>query len=174
MIIRKEHPNESRAIATLVKKAFERAEHADGNEHELVEALRNSDAYLPALSLVAETEGLIAGHILFTRAFVGDTAVLALAPLSVLPAYQRQGIGTALIQEGHRIAKELGYGYSVVLGSERYYPKFGYLPAHTYGILPPFDVPQENFMACKLIDTAPAVFGILQYAKEFGIAPPPA
>ena len=119
MIIRKEHPNESQAIATLVKKAFERAEHADGNEHELVEALRNSDAYLPALSLVAETEGLIAGHILFTRAFVGDTAVLALAPLSVLPAYQRQGIGAALIQEGHRIAKELGYGYSVVLGSER-------------------------------------------------------
>ena len=173
MIIRKEHPNESRTIVTLVKKAFERAEHADGNEHELVKALRNSDTYLPALSLVAETEGIIAGHILFTRAFVGDAAVLALAPLSVLPAYQRQGIGAALIQEGHRIAKELGYGYSVVLGNERYYPKFGYLPANTYGILPPFDVPPENFMACKLIDTAPAISGVLQYAKEFGISPPP-
>ncbi len=174
MIIRAEHRGEGKAIAAVVKAAFASAEHADGTECELVEILRNSGAYLPALSLVAETEGLIAGHILFTRAFVGDTAVLALAPLSVLPAYQRQGIGAALIQEGHRIAKELGYGYSVVLGSERYYPKFGYLPAHTYGILPPFDVPQENFMACKLIDTAPAVFGILQYAKEFGIAPPPA
>ena len=65
-----------------------------------MKALRNSDTYLPALSLVAETEGIIAGHILFTRAFVGDTAVLALAPLSVLPAYQRQGIGAALTPRG--------------------------------------------------------------------------
>ena len=60
--------------------------------------------------------GKIVGHIMFTKAMVGNKAVLALAPLSVLPEYQKKGIGAALIKEGHRIAGELGYGYSVVLG----------------------------------------------------------
>ena len=84
---------------------------------------------------------------MFTKAKVEDKVVLALAPLSVLPEYQRQGVGTALIEEGHRIAKELNYEYSIVLGSETYYPRTGYLPANMFGITAPFEVPQENFMA---------------------------
>ena len=89
--------------------------------------------------------------------------------LLVLPEYQKQGIGTALIKEGHRIARELGYGFSVVLGSANYYPRVGYLPADTFGIYPPFDVPRENFMAYKFNENAPDVQGIIQYAEEFGI-----
>ena len=89
--------------------------------------------------------------------------------LAVLPEYQRQGVGSALIREGHRRARELGYGYSIVLGSETYYPRMGYVPAKNFGIAPPFAVADENFMACKLREDAPAISGVVQYAKEFGI-----
>ena len=131
--------------------------------------LRESEAYLPELSLVAEVDGTVVGHVLFTEAKVGEQKVLALAPLSVLPEYQRKGIGTALVKEGHRIAKELGYSYSVVLGSEKYYPRFGYVPANQFGIRPPFDVAEKNFMAVKLNAAAPLLNGTLRYAREFGI-----
>ena len=169
MLIRKEEAKDFDTIYQAVKTAFASAEHADGNEQDLVNALRKSEAYIPELSLVAEENGKIVGHIMFTKALVGEHIVLALAPLSVLPEYQRKGIGSALIKEGHTIAKALGYEYSAVLGSEKYYPKFGYIPADAFGIMPPFDVPQENFMACKLNENAADITGVLKYAKEFGI-----
>ena len=109
---------------------------------------------------------------MFTTAKVNAEAVIVLAPLSVLPEYQKQGVGTALIKEGHRIAAKLGYPYSIVLGSEKYYPKAGYQPAQRFGIRASFDVPSENFMAYKLKDGAPPLNGILKYAKEFGIGEP--
>ena len=169
MIIRQERSKDFPSVYALVKAAFESAEHADGNEQDLVNALRKSDSYIPELSLIAEVDGKIVGHIMFTKLKIGNQVQLALAPLSVLPDYQKQGIGTALIQEGHTRARALGYEYSVVLGSEKYYPRTGYLPAKNYGIFAPFNVPDENFMACKLSENAPAVCGIVQYAKEFGI-----
>lgn len=80
---------------------------------------------------------------MFTRAKVGEDTVLALAPLSVLPEYQGMGIGISLIKEGHKIANRLGYEYSIVLGSQRYYPKTGYIRyswhykyAKEFGIVP--------------------------------------
>ena len=170
MRIRKETAADYEAIYFVVKSAFEHAEHADGNEQDLVVALRKGEAYIPELSLVAEADGRIVGHIMFTKATVDGSPVLALAPLSVLPEYQRKGIGKALIQEGHKIAKELGYTHSVVLGSEQYYPKTGYSPAENFGINPPFDVPSENFMVCVLDETGAEVCGTIKYALEFGIA----
>ena len=169
MIIRQEHNKDFQSVYALVKAAFESVEHADGNEQDLVNALRKSGSYIPELSLVAEDDGKIVGHIMFTKLKIANQVQLALAPLSVMPEYQKQGIGTALIQEGHKRAKALGYGYSVVLGSEKYYPRTGYLPAKNYGISAPFEVPDENFMVCKLSENAPAVSGVVQYAKEFGI-----
>lgn len=169
MLIRKEEPKDYEIIYTVVQSAFYGAEHSDGNEPDLVNKLRKSDAFIPELSLVAEIDGKIVGHIMFTLANVGGESVLALAPLSVLPKYQRTGIGLSLIGEGHKIAVQLGYGYSIVLGSEKYYPKAGYLPAGHFGIGSPFDVPSEKFMACKLKKDAPHVHGIMKYAKEFGI-----
>ncbi|WP_425757152.1 GNAT family N-acetyltransferase [Ihubacter sp. rT4E-8] len=169
MRIRKEEAKDREIIYSVVKAAFDRAEHSDGNEHDLVNSLRKSEAFIPELSFVAEIDGKLIGHILFTKASVGKDTVLALAPLAVLPAYQRKGIGMALMKEGHRIADKLGYAYSVVLGSEKYYPKAGYLPASFFGIKPPFAVPDENFMAYKIREDAPALDGIMIYAKEFGI-----
>ena len=169
MLIRKEEPKDYEIVYSVVKDAFDSAEHSDGNEQDLVNALRKGESFIPELSLVTEINGKIVGHIMFTRATVGRDAVLVLAPLSVVPKYQRKGIGIALIKEGHKIADELGYKYSIVLGSQRYYPKVGYLPANTFGIKPPFDVPDENFMVYKIKEGAPDIHGIVKYAKEFGI-----
>lgn len=169
MIIRQEEIKDYKDIYDVVKTAFHNAEQSDGNEQDLVDLLRKSEAFIPELALVAEDNGRIAGHILFTKAEVGGSIQLALAPLSVLPEYQRQGIGKALIKEGHKKAAQLGYGYSIVLGSEKYYPKMGYLPAEQYGIKPPFPVPSKNFMACKLRENVPDISGIVKYAEEFGI-----
>lgn len=169
MVIRKEEPEDYKAVYSVVKQAFEGAEHSDGNEQNLVNRLREGDAFIPQLSLVAEVDCEIVGHIMFTKAQVGDNEVLALAPLSVLPEHQGKGIGTALIDEGHKIAEELGFGYSVVLGSERFYPRAGYKPADELGIKSPFNVPRENFMACKINKSAPSVRGTIKYAEEFGV-----
>lgn len=170
LVIRQETKADYETVYSVVQQAFESAEHADGNEQDLVENLRKSDAFVPELSLVAVLDDKIIGYILFTKARIGEETVLALAPLAVLPAYQGKGIGTALIREGHKVAGKLGYGYSVVLGSETYYPKFGYVPASRFGIKAPFDAPDENFMAYKLNENKGAVSGTMEYAREFGIA----
>lgn len=169
MEIRQENLDDYEEVYQVVKEAFATAEHSDGNEQDLVAALRDSSSFIPELSLVALENGKIAGHILFTKAYVGKRTVLALAPLSVLPAYQGKGIGQALMKEGHRIAQELGYDYAVVLGHPGYYPKAGYVPASVYGIRAPFDVPDENFMAMKLNKDAEEILGVVQYDKAFGI-----
>ena len=169
MIIRQEQPSDYNTVYQIVKSAFKNAEHSDGNEQELVVALRNSKAFVPELSLVAIYDGSIVGHILFTKVTVGGKIALALAPLSVLPTYQRQGIGLALMAEGHRIAQELGYEYSIVLGHPQYYPKAGYRPASLFGIKAPFEVPDDNFMAIKLKPTAELLNGIIEYDPAFGI-----
>lgn len=169
MIIRQETPKDYKEVYELVKEAFASAEHADGNEQDLVEALRKGDAFVPELSLVAEIDGKLAGHILFSKALVGDTTVLVLAPLSVRPQYQRQGVGTALMEKAHRTAGSLGSPYSLVLGSETYYPRAGYRPAEQFGIEVPEGFPSANFMALKLREDAPPLHGSVVYAKEFGI-----
>lgn len=94
MEVRQEVEKDHEEVYNLVKESFETAERADGNEQDLVEALRKSSAFVPELSLVAEIHGELAGHILFTRAKVGEDTVLVLAPLSVKPKFQRQGAVT--------------------------------------------------------------------------------
>ncbi len=84
-----------------------------------------------------------------------------------MPQYQRKGIGKKLIEEGHKIAKELGYHYSIVLGSENCYPNFNYIPAIQYRIKAHFEVPDKNFMAIKLNDTDAIIKVTVEYAKEF-------
>ena len=167
--IRQENQNDYKEVYSVVKKAFETAEHSDGNEHDLVTLLRNSKNFIPELSLVAIEDNKIVGYILFTKVKIGDYEEIALAPLAVLPEFQKKGIGGSLIKKGHEIAKKLGYHYSIVLGSEKYYPKFGYVPAIKYGIKAPFQVDNENFMAVKLNDSIMEIKGIIEYAKEFGI-----
>ena len=169
LIVRQENSNDYDEVYNVVKTAFKTAEHSDGNEEDLVVSLRNSEAFIPELSLVAIENDKIIGYILFTRIMIGKSEEVALAPLAVLPEYQRQGVGTRLIKAGHRIAKEKGYHYSVVLGSENYYPKLGYNEARLYNIEAPFEVESKNFMAIKLNESKEKISGTVQYSKEFGI-----
>ena len=167
--IRQENKKDYDEVYSVIKTAFLTADHSDGNEQELVVNLRKSNNFIPELSLVAILDNKIVGYILFTKIRIGEYEEIALAPLGILPKYQRQGIGRKLIEKGHKIAKKLGYHYSIVLGSQNYYSKVGYVPASQYGIKAPFEVPNENFMAIKLNNTDAKITGIVEYAKEFGI-----
>lgn len=151
----------------MVKRAFEKAEHTDGNEHFLVGRLRNSEAFVPELSLIAEYEDNVVGHIMFTKIKVGNTTQLTLAPVSVLPEFQGKGIGTKLIEAGHEIAKRMGFEFLILIGHSSYYPRFGYSSAAKFGIQAPFEVPEECFMAMNLQEKKTTLDGVVEYAREF-------
>ena len=172
MTIRQETEKDHSAVFNLIESAFREAEFADNTEQFLVERLRKSDAFIPELSMVAEIDGKIVGHILLTKLKIKNKSnefdSLALAPVSVLPEFQGKGIGGKLIVEAHKKAKELGHKSIVLLGHENYYPRFGYEQADKYGIELPFEVPKENCMVIELIENAlKGVNGIVEYPKEF-------
>jgi putative acetyltransferase len=132
MIIRPERVTDYSEIALLNAIAF-------GNravEASIVALLRQRRTFDPELSLVAERDGRVIGHVLFSpyklRLLDRTIPAVNLAPLAMHPAYQGQGIGGQLINEGHRIAREKGYEVSVLLGHPTYYPRFGY-HTHAYG-----------------------------------------
>ncbi|MDR2230998.1 GCN5 family acetyltransferase [Elizabethkingia ursingii] len=173
ILFRQENKDDYAAVFNLIQRAFEKEEMSDHSEQYLVERLRNSEAFIPELSIVAEINQNIAGHILLTRIKVINNKneefdSLALAPVSVLPEYQGKGIGGKLIETAHKKAKELGFGSVILLGHENYYPRFGYEIAKKYGIKLPFEVPDENCMAIELIKGAlEGVEGTVVYPKAF-------
>ncbi len=167
LIVREEREADFDAIRQVVMEAFASAEHSDGDEYALVERLRQTDDYIPALSLVAEWGGEVVGHIMFSRISIGNTEAIALAPLAVLPSFQDRGIGKELIMAAHQRAQELGYCCSVVLGSPGYYSRYGYVPASIYGITSPFDVPSEFYMVCPF--HLPVPVGMVTYSDAFGL-----
>ncbi|RDU35329.1 N-acetyltransferase [Neobacillus piezotolerans] len=168
--IRQEKEADYQAVEEVIKRAFTDVEISDKTEHQLVKRLRGSKAFIPELSLVAvdEATGKTVGHILFTKAKVGDAETLALAPVSVLPEFQNLGIGRLLVNKGLKTAKELGYESAIVLGHPNYYPKFCFKKASQWGIKAPWNVPDEVFMALELRGKAfDGVSGTVQYADAF-------
>ena len=170
--IRQEKPEDFKAVFNLIEKAFEPLQLSDHKEQFLVERLRKSSAFVPELSMVAEMEGEIVGHILLTKLKIkneqNEFYSLALAPVSVLPAYQGKGIGGMLIEQAHKKARELGYKSVVLIGHEKYYPKFGFQQADRFGIEFPFEVPKENCMVVELVEGGlNGVTGMVEYPKEF-------
>lgn len=170
--IRQEEERDYKLSERVVEEAFKNAEHTDHKEHILVANLRKGDNFIEELSLVAEQGGKIVGHIMFTKIFINNGEniyeSLALAPLSVLPEYQSRGIGSSLINEGLRIAREMDFKSVIVLGHDKYYPKFGFKPASLWGIKAPFEVPDEVFMALELEDRVlEETSGQVIYGKEF-------
>ncbi|MGO0062993.1 GNAT family N-acetyltransferase [Brevibacillus fluminis] len=172
--IREERAEDYKQTEGVVKSAFAAVEISDKNEHELVARIRRSAAFLPELSLVAidtEKEEIV-GHLLLSKIGIrnGEQVApsLALAPVSVAPDYQNQGVGKLLIRHALQKAKELGYDSVIVLGHPRYYPKFGFKPASFWGIKAPFEIPDEVFMAVELNENAlDRVSGVVEYSSAF-------
>lgn len=171
-IIRQERQSDHEAVFQVIEAAFKSEQMSDHTEQFLVERLRNSTAFIPELSLVAELGDKIVGHILLTKLKIKNEDqvfdALALAPVSVLPAHQRQGIGGQLINTSHQIATKLGHQSIILIGHKDYYPKFGYQQAHLFEIKLPFKAPKENCMAIELVENGlQQVTGIVEYPSEF-------
>jgi putative acetyltransferase len=145
MRIRAEAPPDFARVQEINRIAF-----GGDAEARLVGLLREQAA--PAVSLVADDDGNVVGHILFTPVSVPGIEGLAmgLAPMAVTPLRQRGGIGTALVEAGLERCKELGAVAVVVLGHPEFYPKFGFAPAERFGLKCEYDVPAEAFMAIEL------------------------
>jgi putative acetyltransferase len=150
--IRPERAADIASVHALNCAAFETSTEAD-----LVDALRERAE--PIISLVADAEGSIVGHILFSPVTLSGRAelkIMGLAPMAVAPANQRRGIGSALVRAGLERCKELGSSAVVVLGHPEYYPRFDFVPASRFGIGCEYDVPDEVFMA---LEFEPGILG---------------
>lgn len=163
-MIRREHAADIPGIRAVVTAAFETSIEAD-----LVDALRREAA--PVLSLVAEEREAVVGHILFSPATLDghpELALMGLAPMAVLPGWQRQGIGSALVRAGLEGCAELGARGVVVLGHADYYPRFGFVPASRFGLASEYVVADEHFMALELqAGTFNGRTGLVRYHPVF-------
>lgn len=169
MEIRHETPSDIEAIHYVETLAFGRAGEAD-----LVNVLRSNGAC--TLSLVAEIEKQIVGHVFFSpMSFqlhnseeILPTSILALGPIAVLPEHQKRGVGSALVREGLRQLRESGYDAVALLGNPAYYGRFGFVPAKNYNLHCKYDVPTEAF---QILELRPGVLqnqrGLLLFRPEF-------
>lgn len=163
MNVRPDTTTDHEAVRHLNRAAFGKE-----GEGRLVEELR-AGGYA-RLSLVAEDDGHVIGHILFSELPIhtpgGVVNALALAPLAVLPDRQRQGVGSALVQEGLRLAKQQGHRIVVVLGHVGYYPRFGFSRVLAEPLASPYSGPA--LMALELVPGAlKGVSGDLKYPPPF-------
>jgi len=146
MLIRDEIECDRDAVHTLNESAFDTSSEAD-----LVDTLRQQAQ--PIISLVAEDNGEIIGHIMFSPVSLSNypsLKMMGLAPMAVAPAHQRKGIGSALVQAGLDQCRQLDVAAVVVLGYPEYYPRFGFSSSSEFGIDSEYEVPEEVFMAMEL------------------------
>lgn len=174
VIIRKENSSDHNWVIELTEKAFESLEISEHNEGKLVDKLRKAPTFIEELSLVAELNGQVIGHILFTPVVIDKDQhqfqSLVLAPVSVLPEFQKMGIGSQLIIAGHQKARELGFQSVILIGHPEYYPRFGYKTASGWGLKVAMELPSDDvFMAVELTEGALShVSGMVIFPPEFG------
>lgn len=165
MSIRAEEARDYDAVYALNAAAFETEAEA-----KLVDALRERAE--PIVSLVAEEDGEVVGHILFSPVTLSghpDLKIIGLAPMSVVSEKQKSGIGSALVEAGLAKCRELGFAAVVVLGHPEYYPRFGFLSSSRFGIDSEYEVPEEVFMVQELEDGVLAgKSGRISYHAAFG------
>lgn len=165
LIVRAETEADQDAVRLLNERAF-----GQPNEAALVDALRKTAR--PQVSLVAEMNGQVVGHIFFSPVTIESEAsvfpALGLAPMAVLPEFQNQGIGSELVRRGLKECQSINQDIVVVLGHPDYYPRFGFVPAHQKGLKCEYPVPDEVFMVVELREGALAGRkGLVKYRPEF-------
>ena len=162
MIIRHEIEADYETISDITKAAFENHPYSKNTEQFIINALRAANAL--TVSLVAEIDGKLVGHIAFSPVTFSDGSEnwYGLGPISVLPDYQKQGIGTKLVNEGLSLLKDLGAEGCVLVGDPNYYKRFGFSSPDG---LQHEGVPQENLLALSFCDKIPA--GFVQFHQAF-------
>ncbi|MDQ1316321.1 MAG: putative acetyltransferase [Pseudomonadota bacterium] len=162
VLIRSETSADVGAIAEVTAAAFKTLAISNQTEHFIIAALRAAKAL--AISLVAEVDGRVVGHIAFSPVTISDGSSdwYGLGPVSVLPEYQRRGIGSALIQEGLSRLKNLGARGCCLVGHPGYYGRFGFRNIQELVIE---GVPEEVFFALSFDDHIPQ--GIIEFHKGF-------
>lgn len=160
--IREEGPDDVAAVRALNRRAF-----GQDLEGDIVDALRSNGASV--LSLVATRNGQVVGHILYSPVSVGgDVTGAALGPMSVLPEHQRRGIGSQLVETGNRRLKEAGCPFILLVGHPDFYPRFGFTPASSHGIVCEWEVPDDAFLLLVLDEARMrGVSGLARYRPEF-------
>ena len=133
----------------------------------LVEALTDAGDVVPALSLVAVRGSELVGHVLCSKATVGDHPVVGLGPIGVIPAHQRQGVGDALMHAVLAAADALELPLVGLLGSTEYYPRYGFVPATELGIEPPDPAWGDYFQVRSLTAYQASMVGRFRYAPAF-------
>jgi putative acetyltransferase len=160
--IHKERRGDERAVHELITSAF-----LTDQEARLVDRLRENGRL--SISLVAEAENTIVAHIAFSPTTIKNVdrelSGLGLAPLAVLPAWQRRGVGTRLVRAGLKISETVGFGFVVVLGEPDYYHRFGFKSASLWGVTNVYGV-DAPFMALELRPDS-ILPGLALYAPEF-------
>jgi putative acetyltransferase len=167
LLIRRETPADHAAVHDVHEQAFGRAAEAD-----LVDKIRASDRAVPALSLVADLEGLVVGHVLLSYVDLEQRGgpvidVLLLAPLGVLPEHQRKGIGERLVQGGVDEAEAREEPVILVQGHPWYYPRFRFERARPLGFEPPDPGLDSAWMARRLARWSPEIRGRVRYPPVF-------
>ena len=169
MIVRAETPDDHATIRRIVDEAF-----GDTITSKIVDGIRASDRFVPELSLLAVSEGQSLGHVISSYVDVvpGTSRVLQVGPLAVVPSHQRQGIGTALMQETIRVADELGEPLLLIEGSPKYYGRFGFTRADAVGIEPPPEAHGPQYFMIRPLGAYDSTLrGRAVYpAETFGVA----
>ena len=162
MILRKETIADIDAITKVTIAAFKNLAVSNQTEQYIINALRDADAL--TLSLVAEIDGRVIGHIAFSPVTISDGAIgwYGLGPVSVLPEYQKQGIGKSLVNEGLSLLKKLGGQGCTLVGDPNYYKQFGF---KNFPELVHEGIPQEVFLALPFSENVPQ--GIVVFHKGF-------
>lgn len=155
LILRREEPADHRAVEEMTREAFWGMSGPGCDEHLLVHRLRGSASFVPELDVVAELDGVVVGHVVYSRAAVvgadGEHPVLTFGPLTVHPAHQAAGIGAALMRHTLAEAARLGHRAVVVYGHPDYYPRFGFRPGVEAGITAPGGATFDALMALALV-----------------------
>lgn len=167
MIVRRERGDDVEAIAAVHRAAFAAAEQDDPVEVDLVAALRADPGWVPELSLIAELDGSVVGHVCLTYGDLDGFPVLGLGPIGVLPSVQARGVGSALMHASLGAADALDEPLVVLLGDVGYYSRFGFAAAGDLGIEAPDPQWGEHFQARPLSSWNSAIRGRYRYSAPF-------